>query len=107
MSFLFGILHLLLASSPVQASTSQQPWYYNLPVANVVLQAPEGGLPEESLEPLLRTRQGQEFHPRQVQLDLATLYRVGEFAEVEAHVEPWFIIDFAGNLGMRFWFNIV
>ena len=97
MSFLVCILNLLLASSPVQASTSQQPWYYNLPVANVVLQAPEGGLPEESLEPLLRTRQGQEFHPRQVQLDLATLYRVGEFAEVEAHVEPWFIIDFAGN----------
>jgi outer membrane protein insertion porin family len=90
---------LLISSSNLAlARHPDAPWYQDLKVANVVLQAPEGGLPDESLEPLLRTHQGERFHPRLVRLDLATLYRVGEFASVEAHVEPWFTVNYAGEI---------
>lgn len=94
---LFSLL-LLLWSGLAQARHPDAPWYEGMPVANVVLQAPVGGLPDESLEPLLRMHQGEKFHPRNVRLDLATLYRVGEFASVEAHVEPWFIVDYTGEM---------
>ena len=97
MSRLF-VAVLLLWSSAALARHPDTPWYEGLPVANVVLQAPEGGLPEESLEPLLRMHQGDRFHPRNVRLDLATLYRVGEFASVEAHVEPWYIVNYTGEI---------
>jgi outer membrane protein insertion porin family len=93
------LLLLLLGWSGIaQARHPDAAWYEGMPVANVVLQAPEGGLPEESLEPLLRMHQGEKFHPRNIRLDLATLYRVGEFASVEAHVEPWFIVDYTGEM---------
>ncbi|MCA9568899.1 MAG: hypothetical protein KC656_13715, partial [Myxococcales bacterium] len=60
-----------------------------LPIAGVTLEAPRGGLPEESLEALLRARQGERYDPQLVRLDLTTLFRVGDFANVEAYASPW------------------
>jgi len=74
------------------------PWYANTPVADVRLLAPRGGLPEESLEPLLRSEQGQLLDVQEIRLDLATLFRVGEFSAVEADLEPWVLYDDEGNL---------
>lgn len=61
------------------------------------LVAPRGGLPEESLEPLLRTQQDRPLSPYDVRQDIALLYRVGEFQQVEADVEPWVSFDAEGN----------
>lgn len=72
-------------------------WWHNLPVADVQLTAPEGGLPEENLEILLRAREGRPLRPHQVRLDLATLYRVGSFASVEADVQPFPVFDAQGE----------
>ena len=82
---------LLLASTAV-AGTSD---YTGLPVAQVRVSGAAG--PDESLDPLLRMRQGEAFDPRLVRADLATLFRVGEFAAVEADAEPWFTYDLEGN----------
>lgn len=68
-----------------------------LPIASVSLSAPRGGLPEDSLEALLRARQGLPFDPRLVRRDLTTLYRIGDFSSVEAHTEPWFVVDESGQ----------
>lgn len=64
-------------------------WWRGRPVASVDLQTREGALPKESLEPLLRARQGEPLDPADIQGDLATLYRVGNFRAVEASVERW------------------
>lgn len=61
------------------------------PVSSVSLDAPRGGLPNESLMSLLRARQGEAYDPQAVRQDITTLLRVGDFAAVEAHTEPWFI----------------
>ncbi|HND32224.1 MAG TPA: POTRA domain-containing protein, partial [Myxococcota bacterium] len=53
------------------------------------LVAPLGGLPDEDLEPLLRVRQDGLYSPQDVRQDIATLTRVGDFAQVEVLVEPW------------------
>jgi len=69
-------------------------WYVGLPVAVVQLEAGAGGaLPEESLDALLRARQGDPLEPKTLALDLATLFRVGEFSAVEADVAPWMSVD--------------
>lgn len=67
-----------------------------LPIASVSLQAPRGGLPEESLEALLRAEQGGLYDPQLVRQDLTTLFRVGDFSAVEAHTEPWVTVDEEG-----------
>ncbi|HHO50017.1 MAG TPA: hypothetical protein ENK18_03890 [Deltaproteobacteria bacterium] len=72
-------------------------WWQELPVADVQLTAPEGGLPEENLEVLLRVREGRPLRLQQLRLDLATLYRVGSFASVEADVEPFPVFDDQGE----------
>ncbi|MCB9777921.1 MAG: BamA/TamA family outer membrane protein [Alphaproteobacteria bacterium] len=64
-------------------------WYVGLPVSQVTLEAPQGGLPRENLEPLLRVRQGEIFDRGAVRQDIALLLRAGAFAAVEAHAEPW------------------
>lgn len=69
-----------------------------LPIADVRLLAPDGGLPEESLEALLRATAGESLSLYAVRTDLATLMRVGEFSAVEADAEPWFIQDETGDL---------
>jgi len=74
------------------------PWYANMPIADVRLLAPRGGLPEESLEPLLRAEQSHPLDVQDIRLDLATLFRVGEFSAVEADLEPWVLYDDQGNL---------
>ena len=53
------------------------------------LTAPQGGLPEESLEPLLHVQQDRPYNPQDARLDAATLVRVADFAQVEVRVEPW------------------
>jgi outer membrane protein assembly complex protein YaeT len=67
-----------------------------LPIAGVTLAAPRGGLPEESLEALLRARQGDPWSPQTIRSDLTTLFRIGDFSAVEADASPWFIYDANG-----------
>ncbi|MCB9678840.1 MAG: BamA/TamA family outer membrane protein [Alphaproteobacteria bacterium] len=83
---------LALAQSPDEASDPR-----GLPIASVALEAPRGGLPEESLEALLRAAQGVPYDPQLVRLDLTTLFRVGEFSAVEADVSPWVVFDASGE----------
>ena len=71
--------------------------FVGLPVADVVLQSPEGGAPSESLEPLLRTESGAPLDLATVRLDLTTLFQVGEFAAVEADAQPWALLDAQGE----------
>jgi outer membrane protein insertion porin family len=63
-----------------------------LPVAQVALEAPEGGLPTENLEPLLRVQPGDPLDLGAVRDDIALLYRAGAFASVEAIAEPWTLL---------------
>ncbi len=58
-------------------------------IAFVSIVAPRGGLPRENLDPLLRVRQDGIFHPLDLRQDVATLYRAGQFAQVEAWIDPW------------------
>lgn len=73
------------------------PWYVGLPVGQVSLEAPEGGLPRENLEPLLRLSQGETYDPALVRQDVALLVRAGAFAAVEVDAEPWFSVDEQGE----------
>ncbi len=58
-------------------------------LADVDLRSEDGALPEEDLELLLEAKDGEPLDPADIQADLATLYRVGNFRAVEATVEPW------------------
>lgn len=58
-------------------------------VAFVTIAAPRGGIGKEPLDPLLRVRQDGIFHPGDVRQDIATLFRAGQFAQVEAWLYPW------------------
>ena len=85
-----------LAAAPA-VGRADPPWYAGLEVAQVGLEAVDGALPDENLEPLLRVRQGEPLDLGDVRQDVALLYRAGTFAAVEAHVEPWF----GGDAGER------
>ncbi len=67
------------------------------------LVAPEGGLPDESLEPLLRVRQDVSYSPSDVRQDIALLHRVLDAARIEVDVEEWpgFDADGAPIAGVR------
>ncbi|MBX2799101.1 MAG: BamA/TamA family outer membrane protein [Myxococcales bacterium] len=78
-----------LLGALVATAADDVPWWDGDPLAAVALSAPAGGLPDEDLAPLLRVRQGQPLSPAALRTDLATLYRVGSFSSVEAHVQPW------------------
>jgi outer membrane protein insertion porin family len=86
---------LLWLSAGVLLSTARAevPWYTGLPVAQVSLEATEGALPEQDLEPLLRVKQDELLRPAQVRQDLEMLQRLGRFAAVEAHAEPWVLFN--------------
>lgn len=86
----------LLLPTAARADESFARWI-GLPVADVQLLAPAGGLPDSSLEPLLRARAGAPLNPADVRADLATLFQVGQFASVDADVEPWVLIDADGE----------
>lgn len=89
---------LLWTALALAAPPQPEAWWVGLPIADVALVAPRGGLPEESLEPLLRAERGQVYSANTVRLDLATLFRVGEFAAVEASARPWAAMDDAGEV---------
>lgn len=72
-------------------------WLLGRVVAQVSLEAPRGGLPRESLEPLLRVREGEPLSLDTVRQDIALLVRAGEFAAVEVDAEPWFAVDENGE----------
>lgn len=91
-----SVLWMLLGLASAAEPDSPEDWV-GLPIASVVPVAPEGGLPEESLDPLLQAKQGQPFDPKVIRLDLVTLYRIGAFRAVEAHVEPALTYDAQGN----------
>lgn len=91
-----GIVALGWLWASAEAASEEKPWWLGLPVADVSLSAPEGGLPEESLEPLLRVEEGHALDPHAISLDLTTLFQVGEFSAVEANVEPWVTYDSDG-----------
>lgn len=92
-------LSLLLALLPTLA-LAQAPVdrFGGVEIADVRLLAPDGGLPEESLDALLRARSGEALSLFSVRTDLVTLMRVGEFSAVEAEAEPWFTQDATGEL---------
>lgn len=66
-------------------------------VAQRSLEAPLGGLPEESLEPLLRVHQDGLFNPQDVRRDIAMLVQVGDFARIEVDVEDAVVFDDNGE----------
>jgi outer membrane protein assembly factor BamA len=78
------------------AASGEDRWWRGLPVADVVLEASEGGLPDQNFEDLLRTGDGRPLEPGDIRLDLATLFQVGEFSGVEARVEPFVVYDESG-----------
>jgi len=92
---LFAALALLLGVARAGPDDAL-PWYVGQPVEMVSLEASDGGLPGENLEPLLNVKQGSLLQPYQVRADLAVLHRVGQFAAVEAWVEPWVGYDLEG-----------
>ncbi|MBT3219750.1 MAG: BamA/TamA family outer membrane protein, partial [Proteobacteria bacterium] len=94
---IFG-LFLTWLTAMAQGQELAPNWYVGLPIASIALHAPEGGLPEESLEPLLRAKQGEDIWPGTLRIDMATLFRVGEFSAVEADLEPWFIYGADGQM---------
>jgi outer membrane protein assembly factor BamA len=92
---LASVLLLLLGVARAQQPV-ELPWYVGQPVEMVSLEASDGGLPGENLDPLLNVKQHSLLEPYQVRADLAVLHRVGQFAAVEAHVEPWVGYDDEG-----------
>ena len=96
------MIALLALTSAAAAAGDDASWWIGLPLSDVQLAAPAGGLPPESLEALLRTQQaadrGEGLDPYLLRLDLATLFQVGEFSSVEAEVEPWVTTGEDGEL---------
>lgn len=84
-----GALALLLGLGLARAADPPVVAALGLPVAQVALEAPDGGLPPENLEPLLRVQPGDPLDLGAVRDDIALLYRAGAFASVEAIAEPW------------------
>ena len=84
---------LLMLVSGATAAAETAPWYIELPVAQVSLENPEGMLPHENLAPLLRTKQGNTLDLGLLRSDVQLLARAGDFASVEALVEPWVLVN--------------
>ncbi len=75
----------------------EAPWWIGLPIAQVQLTAGAGRLPDESLAPLLGSRQGEPANPQDIRDDLETLFQAGEFSAVEAEVEEGFVYGPTGE----------
>ncbi len=86
-----------LVAAAFAEEPSPERWWLGLPVQSVQIVSPGGGVPEESLDPLLRVRQGEPLDPGNVRLDLATLFHAGDFASLEADVQPWVDYDEFGE----------
>ncbi len=93
LGILLGLLwavHPAAAEDPPTGEAVVDPVLYTgRRVLSRSLVAPLGGLPDEDLEPLLRVQQDGLYSPQDVRQDIATLTRVGDFAQVEVLVEPW------------------
>ncbi len=102
-----ALLLAALVAGPARAGGAV-PWYVGLPVAQVSLEAPLGGLPRENLEPLLRVRQGEPLDLADVRQDLALLVRAASFARVDALAEPWLDVGPDGELrpGVRLTYRV-
>jgi outer membrane protein assembly factor BamA len=88
---------LVLTMAPAAAQPADPGRWVGVPLADVQLVGPEGGLPEASLAPLLRAVRTEVVDPQAIRLDLATLFQVGRFRAVEAQVEPWVLLDDDGE----------
>ena len=66
------------------AAASGTPWFVGEPVAQVSLEATQGALPNENLEPLLRTQPGEALTVGTIRSDVALLVSAGGFLSVEA-----------------------
>lgn len=88
---------------------SDLPWYLGMPVGLVSLEAADGGLPPEYLEPLLRVRVGQRLTAGDLREDVGLLFRAASFAAVEAEVEPWVASGADGEMvdGVRVVYRVV
>ena len=73
------------------------PWFVGEPVAQVALEAADGALPEDNLEPLLRTQPGEPLTVGTIRSDVALLVSAGGFLSVEALVEPWVTVNEYGS----------
>lgn len=87
---LIGMLLWLLGGT---ALAEEVPWYVGQIVAQVAIEAPNGGLPKENLEPLLRTKQDAVLNVGDLREDLVLLVRAGGFSSVDVIVEPWVVLD--------------
>ena len=92
-------------AEPVPES-APAPWYQGQSLVQVGLEAPEGGLPQENLQPLLKAAQGEPYDPRAIRADLALLYSLGLFEAVEAHVEPWAMFDETDGVGVLLTYRV-
>ena len=72
-----------------RAEQPGMPWYVGQTVGLVSLDAADGGLPPEYLQPLLRVRLGEALDVGDMREDINLLYRAASFAAVEAEVERW------------------
>ncbi len=86
-----------LPEAPVDGELPAAVRYTGRVVALRSLVAPGGGLPAESLEPLLRVQQDTLYDPQAVRQDIAVLHRVLDFARVEVDVEDWVAFDADGQ----------
>lgn len=85
------------ATEPNGGEVAAPTRYTGRMVSQRSLEAPRGGLPQESLEPLLRVRQDVPYNPQDVRRDIALLYQVAGFAQVEVDVEESVTFDADGN----------
>ncbi len=90
-------LWLALLAGGALAQESPQGGSGGQRIGLVQLQAVDGtgGLPADDLLPLLTLEQGDVLDEEAVRTDILTLFRLGEFAAVEAHVDPLISFDAA------------
>ncbi|MEC8194086.1 MAG: POTRA domain-containing protein [Myxococcota bacterium] len=87
----------LIAGFLSAAMAAGVPWFVGEPVAQVSLEAATGTLPDDNLEPLLRTQPGEPLSVGTLRSDVALLVSAGGFLSVEAMVEPWITVDEFGR----------
>ncbi len=90
------LLLLLAGLSRAEDPAAPEMWTGRV-VALRTLIAPNGGLPDEDLEPLLQVRQDRVYDPQEVRRDIQMLQRVADFEQVEVDVEEWVLMDPDGN----------
>lgn len=86
------LLHLAVAKADPSPPPDPTQWTGQR-VVQVSLTAARGSLPDESLIPLLRVRQDELYNPQDARLDIITLHRVANFAQIEVVVEPWGMVE--------------